>query len=55
MRLGSILALSGGEFEVITHGDGKYGRCLGEIFVKDHKESINQILINEGLAQEYDK
>ena len=55
MRVGSILALSGGEFEVITHGNGKYGRCLGEIFVKDHKESINQILINEGLAEEYDK
>lgn len=53
MRLASILALSGGEFEVITHGDGKYGRCLGEIYVEDFQESVNQLLINEGLAKEY--
>lgn len=54
-RLGEILALSNGEFELITHGDGKFGRCLGEIFVKEHKESINRVLISEGLATEYDK
>ena len=54
MRLGAILALSGGEFDLITHGDGKYGRCLGEIFVKEHKESVNQVLINEGLAEVYE-
>tara|TARA_B100000214_G_C23959152_1_gene624405 strand:- start:111 stop:452 length:342 start_codon:yes stop_codon:yes gene_type:complete len=54
-RLSEILALSNGEFELITHGDGKFGRCLGEIFVKDHKESVNQVLINEGFATEYEK
>jgi len=54
-RLAAILALSDGEFELITHGDGKYGRTLGEIFVKEHKESVNQILINEGLAEVYQK
>ena len=53
-RLAAILAASDGEFELITHGDGKYGRCLGEIFVKDQTESVNQILINEGLAEKYD-
>tara|TARA_B100000686_G_C16612149_1_gene874395 strand:- start:239 stop:580 length:342 start_codon:yes stop_codon:yes gene_type:complete len=53
-RLASILALSSGEFELITHGDGKYGRCLGEIFVKDYEESVNQVLINEGLAKKYE-
>ena len=52
-RLASILAASNGEFELISHGDGKYGRCLGEIFVKELKESVNQTLINEGLAKKY--
>ena len=54
-RLAEILALSHGEFELITHGNGKYGRCLGEIFVKEHSESVNQVLINEGLAEKYEK
>ena len=54
-RLASILALSNGEFELITHGNGKYGRCLGEIFVKEHTESVNQVLINEGLAKIYEE
>ena len=54
-RLAEILALSSGEFELITHGNGKYGRCLGEIFVKEHPESVNQVLINEGLAKKYEK
>lgn len=30
---------------------GKYGRWLGEVFIKD--ENINQWLLNEGLAVEY--
>ena len=30
---------------------GKYGRWLGEVFIKD--ENINQWLLNEGLAAEY--
>ena len=54
-RLAAILALANGEFELVTHGDGKFGRCLGEIFVKDHSESVNQVLINEGLAEVYDE
>jgi micrococcal nuclease len=54
-RLAAILALSDGEFDIITHGDGKHGRCLGEIFVKEHNESVNQVLINEGLAKKYEE
>lgn len=54
-RLRAILAVSDGQFELVTHGDGKFGRCLGEIFVKDHSESVNQVLINEGLAEKYDE
>jgi micrococcal nuclease len=54
-RLAAILAACGGEFELITHGDGKFGRCLGEIFVKELPESVNQTLINEGFAEKYEK
>ena len=53
-RLEELLALSNGEFELITHGDGKYGRCLGEIFVND-TESVNETLIKEGLVKKYEK
>ena len=53
MRLASILALSGGEFYLVAHGSGKYGRCLGEIFVESMQESVNKVLISEGLAEEY--
>lgn len=38
-----------------THKDrtGKYGRYLGEVFLKEGDISINQILLNEGLAKPY--
>ena len=43
-----------------SHGVGKYGRCLGELFIDtvDGKEcltleSINELLIKEGHAVEY--
>ena len=41
------------DLRLVSHGVGKYGRCLGELFVDDHEESINQVLINEGHATEY--
>ena len=34
-----------------SHGVGKYGRCLGEIFLGDTK--LNDLLINEGHAVKY--
>lgn len=33
---------------------GKYGRVLGEIFIDGGDESINEMLVNEGLAAPYD-
>ena len=50
-RLKALLKVKNGEFELISHGFGKFGRCLGEIFVDNH--NINDLLINEGLAKEY--
>jgi micrococcal nuclease len=31
---------------------GKYGRLLGEIFMDGVERSVNQILVDEGLAEE---
>ena len=46
-----------GYFRLKSHGVGKYGRVLGEIFIedKDGKQyNINKILISEGHAYIYD-
>ena len=47
-----IEMLGDGEFTLQSHGVGKYGRCLGEIF-RESDVSINRQLINEGHATEY--
>jgi len=60
-RLIEILELNKNEFILVSHGVGKYGRCLGEIFVENTFNynpnlpdiSVNRILINEGHAKEY--
>ena len=38
-----------------TKQRGKYGRILGEIFIENEERSLNQILLDEGLAVEYMK
>ena len=43
-----------GKFSILSHGVGKYGRVLGELFVKGHETSINQLLIENGHAYEYE-
>ena len=42
-----------GKFSIISHGVGKYGRVLGEIFVKGHETSVNELLKENGHAYEY--
>ena len=44
----------GGKFSIISHGVGKYGRVLGELFIKGHEVSLNQLLIENGHAYEYE-
>ena len=46
--------------KLTSQGVGKYGRCLGELFIdvvddreKLTMESVNQLLIKEGHAKEY--
>ena len=46
-----------GYFRIRSHGLGKYGRLLGEIFIMDKDDnqiSINEKLIEEGHAYIYD-
>ena len=43
-----------GKFALRSYGTGKYGRVLGELFVKGHETSVNQLLIENGHAYEYE-
>jgi len=42
-----------GKFSLISYGTGKYGRVLGELFVKGHEQSVNDLLKENGHAYEY--
>ena len=42
-----------GKFAIRSHGVGKFGRVLGELFVKGHAQSVNKLLIDNGHAYEY--
>ena len=46
-----ILLLEKGSFILESQGVGKYGRCLGIIFVNE--VNVNKQLITEGHAVEY--
>ena len=52
-RLIEMLEESDNEFRLVSHGVGKFGRCLGEIFLHNHANSINKQLIWEGHGTEY--
>tara|TARA_R110000824_G_scaffold8498_2_gene38645 strand:+ start:261 stop:596 length:336 start_codon:yes stop_codon:yes gene_type:complete len=49
--LKTIMDGVGGRFVLRSHGVGKYGRCLGTIYVAG--EDINRRLLDEGYAKEY--
>ena len=42
-----------GKFAIRSHGVGKYGRVLGEIFLKGQTKSLNELLKDNGHAYEY--
>lgn len=37
-----------------TEKTGKYGRWLGTIYIPEYIESVNQLLLDEGLADPYE-
>jgi len=51
-RLNELIESNDFLFILKSHGVGKFGRCLGEIFLEE-EISINQTLINEGYATQY--
>tara|TARA_B100000963_G_scaffold59574_1_gene47572 strand:+ start:624 stop:974 length:351 start_codon:yes stop_codon:yes gene_type:complete len=52
-RLIEMLEENEKHFILISHGVGKFGRCLGEIYIKGHNNSLNKQLISEGHGTEY--
>ena len=50
-RLEGLLEAANGMFVLQSHGVGKYGRCLGTIFIEE--QNINELLLAEGLAEVY--
>ena len=50
-RLETLFDASEGVFTLKSHGVGKFGRVLGEIFIEN--TNINELLLNEGLASKY--
>tara|TARA_R110000824_G_scaffold145962_4_gene314586 strand:+ start:6171 stop:6557 length:387 start_codon:yes stop_codon:yes gene_type:complete len=42
-----------GKFLIKSHGVGKYGRVLGELFVKGEEKSVNELLVENGHAYTY--
>ena len=43
-----------GKFALRSHGVGKYGRVLGELFVKGETKSLNELLLENGHAYAYE-
>ena len=62
-RLISVLGSSDNKFSLKSLGVGKYGRCLGEIYLtenyirsdKYHGKLVNKMLVKEGHAKEYNE
>ena len=50
-KLIELLGTSDGKFILLSNGIGKYGRCLGTLFI--NKKNINDLLISEGYAKKY--
>lgn len=52
-RLVEMLEANGDTFVVRSHGTGKFGRVLGELFVDAFEMSVNDKMIEEGHAVPY--
>ena len=47
-----ILNSAQADIEMQSHGVGKYGKVLGELYINE--VNINQLMVKEGHAKEYD-
>ena len=48
-----MLSKNEGEFTIKSHGVGKYGKVLGELFIEGEDKSLNELLKDNGHAYEY--
>ena len=48
----NILESAQSEIEMQSHGVGKYGRVLGELYINE--VNLNQLMVEEGHAELYD-
>lgn len=49
-----MLERNDGKFTVQSHGVGKYGRVLAEIFIDGEDKTLNELLIENGHAYVYE-
>jgi len=54
-RLMELLDSVDGVFKLNSHGVGKFGRCLGEIYTSEKTISLNIQLVQENLVDVYDQ
>ena len=52
-HLKEMLKRNKGNITLKSHGVGKFGRCLGELFVPEYNCSVNEQMISDGHAIEY--
>ncbi len=53
-RTKELLCLNDGKFKLQSMGLGKYGRVLGILNIEGQSKTVNQTLIDEGLAYYYE-
>lgn len=53
-RLEELFSKHDNKAELVSHGIGKYGRCLGVLFIKSERDSVNDILIHENLVKKWE-
>jgi len=53
-RIIELIKQNENKFMLKSHGVGKFGRCLGELYIDDHTRSVNDLLILEALADRYE-
>lgn len=52
-RLVQILESNQNMFKLVSFGVGKFGRCIGRLYIDGHDYSVNDILVTEGHAKLY--
>ena len=52
-RLVQLLESNQNNFRLVSYGVGKFGRCIGRLYIDTYDHSVNDILVSEGHAKIY--